>query len=144
MWCRWRIALKKLPQLANFSAMRAKVYLSWTARRPKNECFKNKKRSCIKTTSITCGAGGRGRTDTSCYGPRILSPVRLPFRHTGILRLLRWESVSHSNSIKRILEAPTRFELVMRVLQTRALPLGDGAIMSMIGAGGRGRTDTDG
>ena len=31
------------------------------------------------------GAGGRGRTDTSCYGPRILSPVRLPFRHTGIL-----------------------------------------------------------
>lgn len=26
------------------------------------------------------------------------------------------------------LEAPTRFELVMRVLQTRALPLGDGAM----------------
>ena len=25
------------------------------------------------------------------------------------------------------MEAPTRFELVMRVLQTRALPLGDGA-----------------
>ena len=31
------------------------------------------------------GAGGRGRTDTGCYAPRILSPVRLPFRHTGIL-----------------------------------------------------------
>lgn len=31
------------------------------------------------------GAGGRTRTDTACYGPRILSPVRLPFRHTGNL-----------------------------------------------------------
>ena len=30
-----------------------------------------------------CGAGGRTRTDTTFYGPRILSPVRLPFRHTG-------------------------------------------------------------
>ena len=29
------------------------------------------------------GAGGRTRTDTTFYGPRILSPVRLPFRHTG-------------------------------------------------------------
>ena len=29
------------------------------------------------------GAGGRTRTDTSFKGPRILSPVRLPFRHTG-------------------------------------------------------------
>ena len=29
------------------------------------------------------GAGGRTRTDTAFYGPRILSPVRLPFRHTG-------------------------------------------------------------
>lgn len=27
-----------------------------------------------------------------------------------------------------ILEAPTRFELVMEILQTSALPLGDGAI----------------
>jgi hypothetical protein len=31
------------------------------------------------------GAGGRTRTDTTFYGPRILSPVRLPFRHTGFL-----------------------------------------------------------
>ena len=29
------------------------------------------------------GAGGGTRTRTSCYGPRILSPVRLPFRHSG-------------------------------------------------------------
>ena len=30
------------------------------------------------------GAGGGTRTRTTFYGPRILSPVRLPFRHTGI------------------------------------------------------------
>ena len=29
------------------------------------------------------GADGRTRTDTTFYSPRILSPVRLPFRHTG-------------------------------------------------------------
>ena len=29
------------------------------------------------------GAGGGTRTHTAFYGPRILSPVRLPFRHTG-------------------------------------------------------------
>ena len=29
------------------------------------------------------GAGGETRTHTTFYGPRILSPVRLPFRHTG-------------------------------------------------------------
>ncbi len=29
------------------------------------------------------GTGGRTRTDTTFKGPRILSPVRLPFRHTG-------------------------------------------------------------
>jgi hypothetical protein len=33
------------------------------------------------------GAGGRTRTDTTFYGPRILSPVRLPFRHTGYIYL---------------------------------------------------------
>ena len=32
---------------------------------------------------IIGGAGGRTRTDTTFYGPGILSPVRLPFRHTG-------------------------------------------------------------
>ena len=31
------------------------------------------------------GAGGGTRTHTTFYGPRILSPVRLPFRHTGNL-----------------------------------------------------------
>jgi hypothetical protein len=29
------------------------------------------------------GAGGGTRTRTTFYGPGILSPVRLPFRHTG-------------------------------------------------------------
>ncbi len=29
------------------------------------------------------GAGGGTRTHTTFYSPRILSPVRLPFRHTG-------------------------------------------------------------
>ena len=31
------------------------------------------------------GAGGGTRTRTTVYGPKILSPVRLPFRHTGYL-----------------------------------------------------------
>ena len=34
--------------------------------------------------SFCFGAGGRGRTDTDGEVPRILSPVRLPFRHTGM------------------------------------------------------------
>jgi hypothetical protein len=34
---------------------------------------------------VKIGAGGGTRTHTTFYGPRILSPVRLPFRHTGIL-----------------------------------------------------------
>ena len=33
--------------------------------------------------NVFIGAGGRGRTDTDGEVPRILSPVRLPFRHTG-------------------------------------------------------------
>ena len=33
--------------------------------------------------AIIHGAGGGTRTRTTFYGPRILSPVRLPFRHTG-------------------------------------------------------------
>src|SRR6266566_7187648 len=32
---------------------------------------------------LRIGAGGRTRTDTAFYGPRILSPVCLPFHHTG-------------------------------------------------------------
>ena len=35
----------------------------------------------LEETSI--GAGGGTRTHTTFYGPGILSPVRLPFRHTG-------------------------------------------------------------
>src|SRR5476651_743757 len=44
----------------------------------------------LKTSKIPCyidvlqiGAGGGTRTRTTFYSPRILSPVRLPFRHTG-------------------------------------------------------------
>ena len=78
--------MNKLPQLASFSVTSANAMheLDGAGQRPKNEQLKDKKRSSIRTTSKTYGAGGRGRTDTSCYGPRILSPVRLPFRHTGI------------------------------------------------------------
>ena len=47
-------------------------------------CFFEWKNTSNKLV-LSSGAGGRGRTDTSCYGPRILSPVRLPFRHTGII-----------------------------------------------------------
>ena len=42
-------------------------------------------RALIPFVTINFGAGGRTRTDTAFYGPRILSPVRLPFRHTGML-----------------------------------------------------------
>ncbi len=37
-----------------------------------------------------------------------------------------------------ILEAPTRFELVMEILQTSALPLGDGAIKKEISLNTKG------
>ncbi len=33
---------------------------------------------------LESGAGGGTRTRTAFYGPGILSPVRLPFRHTGM------------------------------------------------------------
>ena len=35
------------------------------------------------TFTLGFGAGGGTRTRTTFYGPRSLSPVRLPFRHTG-------------------------------------------------------------
>ena len=47
-----------------------------------------------------------------CYRG-ILSPLRLPFRHTS-----------------KILEVPPRLELGIRVLQTLALPLGEGTKVS--------------
>ena len=37
----------------------------------------------ISLGEIRIGAGGGTRTHTTFYGPGILSPVRLPFRHTG-------------------------------------------------------------
>src|SRR5206468_9914842 len=37
------------------------------------------------------GAGGGTRTHTAFYGPRVLSPVRLPFRHTGSVECKHWQ-----------------------------------------------------
>src|SRR5438874_1425507 len=42
------------------------------------------------------GAGGGTRTHTAFYGPRILSPVRLPFRHTGNRSFCRSEIKSRT------------------------------------------------
>ena len=39
------------------------------------------------------GAGGGTRTRTTFYSPRILSPVRLPFRHTGYLLFTTFPAV---------------------------------------------------
>ena len=39
----------------------------------------------VEKQQVKTGAGGGTRTHTTFYGPRILSPVRLPFRHTGII-----------------------------------------------------------
>ena len=43
----------------------------------------------VSSTLGNSGAGGGTRTHTTFDGPRILSPVRLPFRHTGNLYLQR-------------------------------------------------------
>ena len=40
-------------------------------------------KTIVNTIDYPFGAGGGTRTHTTFYGPRILSPVRLPFRHTG-------------------------------------------------------------
>ncbi len=40
-------------------------------------------KSAVFISYLRFGAGGGTRTRTTFYGPRILSPVRLPFRHTG-------------------------------------------------------------
>lgn len=38
----------------------------------------------IVLTIVEFGASGGTRTHTTFYGPGILSPVRLPFRHAGL------------------------------------------------------------
>ncbi len=53
---------------------------------------------------------------------RILSATCLPFHHSGILLILLFLRVT------RKLEAATGIEPVVRVLQTRALPLGYAAV----------------
>ena len=40
-------------------------------------------KSAVFIDVFQIGAGGGTRTHTTFYSPRILSPVRLPFRHTG-------------------------------------------------------------
>ena len=60
-----------------------------------------------------------------------LEPVRL--LHRGILSPLRLPIPPHrlmKKTFARLLEAPPRFELGMKVLQTSALPLGYGATNS--------------
>ena len=47
--------------------------------------FRNLSKTLYKLGKLRSGAGGGTRTHTTFYGPRILSPVRLPFRHTGNL-----------------------------------------------------------
>lgn len=51
---------------------------------PFSGCFRDLHNSVAKTQKPQKrGAGGGTRTRTTFYGPGILSPVRLPFRHTG-------------------------------------------------------------
>ncbi len=52
------------------------------------------------------GAGGGTRTHTACYGPRILSPVRLPFRHTGNRLILGASALV--NQLENALQAVVR------------------------------------
>src|SRR5262245_24555755 len=64
------------------------------------------------------GAGGGTRTRTTFYGPRILSPARLPFRHTGNMR-------SGSMSLKkqratRLGHRPTANSLTVAFTHTQA------------------------
>ena len=47
-------------------------------------------------------------------------------------RGMKPKQVSRKATDLLILEAPTRFELVMEILQTSALPLGDGAIKKRV------------
>jgi hypothetical protein len=42
-------------------------------------------KSAVFIDVLQIGAGGGTRTHTTFYSHRILSPVRLPFRHTGNL-----------------------------------------------------------
>ena len=68
--------------LVNIPAFQSKVtYKIHTMCHPRND--EKPIKHLIITAFIEVGAGGETRTHTTFYGPRILSPVRLPFRHTG-------------------------------------------------------------
>ena len=57
---------------------------------PKKNSERSKRSNHLILLSETAiGAGGGTRTHTTFYGPRILSPVRLPFRHTGFVSNIR-------------------------------------------------------
>ena len=59
---------------------------------------------------------------------KILSPLRLPIPpHELFIKI-----TLHRNGAESFLEAPPRFELGVKVLQTRALPLGYGAISAAL------------
>ena len=68
-----------------------------------------------KTGQKTCQTTEKDKKDYSCKCKRNHDHPKA-------------EQVSHIMADLLILEAPTRFELVMEILQTSALPLGDGAI----------------
>ena len=74
----------------------------------KNEKIKVQKNQTLRF-GYFCLVPMAGLEPARSFPRGILSPLRLPFRHIGIL------------------EAPPRIELGMKVLQTSALPLGYGA-----------------
>src|SRR6266704_2873750 len=64
----------------------------------------------LQNNHLQFGAGGGTRTHTAFYSPRILSPVRLPFRHTGSLCFygrccyVEWVKLEHTSTVPRAVE----------------------------------------
>ena len=67
------------------------------------------------------GAGGGTRTRTTFYGPRILSPVRLPFRHTGNIATTIACNYSFAPCLKLLRYLP-RFTVMNGLATSRTLP----------------------
>ena len=62
----------------------------------------------------------------------ILSPLRLPIPPQRLIRNFFLKMKLRTVLVQSFLEAPPRFELGVKVLQTRALPLGYGAISACV------------
>lgn len=73
------------------------------------------------------GAGGGTRTHTPFYGPRILSPVRLPFRHTGAFATNRVRtckpSVARPANPPYRIKRPAHFLIFAKVPHRRKQPM---------------------